>query len=144
MARAGLEDLGGSIDIVFFPKTYAKFSALLQSESPVLIKGNVAGEPTRPELHADEIMPLLDAWTRRTSRLSIVVAARDAGGERLASLRRVLDLVPGPVPVQLELRLESGAEAVFELPSHKVRVTQELVQDLDQILGTGAARCRVA
>ncbi|MBM4335607.1 MAG: DNA polymerase III subunit alpha [Deltaproteobacteria bacterium] len=144
MARASLEDLGGSIDIVFFPKTYAKFSALLQSESPVLIKGNVAGEPTRPELHADEIMPLLDAWTRRTSRLSIVVAACDAGGERLASLRRVLDLVPGPVPVQLELRLESGAEAVFELPSHKVRVTQELVQDLDQILGTGAARCRVA
>jgi hypothetical protein len=48
------------------------------------------------------------------------------------------------VPVRLELRLESGAEAVFELPSHKVRVTQELVQDLDQILGTGAARCRVA
>src|SRR5262249_11601311 len=36
MARASLEDLGGSLDVVFFPKTYAKFSALLQADAPVL------------------------------------------------------------------------------------------------------------
>jgi len=144
MARATLEDLGGSIDIVFFPKTYAKFSALLQAEAPVLIKGNVSGEPDRPELHADQIVRLADAWTQRTSRLSLVVAAIDADGERLAGLRRVLDLVPGPVPVCLELRLPSGAEAVFDLPRHKVRVSQELVHELDTIFGSGAARCRVA
>ena len=144
MARATLEDLGGTIDIVFFPKTYAKFSALLQAQAPVLIKGNVAGETERPELHADEIVQLADAWTQRTSRLSVVVPETTVDGERLASLRRVLDLVPGPVPVGLELRLASGAEAVFDLPRHKVRVTQELVHDLDRIFGNGAARCRVA
>ena len=48
MARASLEDLGGSLDVVFFPKTYAKFSALLQADTPVLVKGNVGGEPERP------------------------------------------------------------------------------------------------
>jgi DNA polymerase-3 subunit alpha len=144
MARATLEDLGGSIDIVFFPKTYAKFSALLQAETPVLIKGNVSGEPDRPELHADEIVRLADAWTQRTSRLSVVIAASAADQDRLAGLRRVLDLVPGPVPVCLELRLPNGAEAVFDLPRHKVRVSQELVHELDTIFGSGAARCRVA
>ncbi len=143
MARARLEDLGGSIDVVFFPKTYAKFSALLQSESPVLIKGNVAGEPTRPELHADEIVRLEDAWTLRTSRLAVRVSAHAASAERLAGLRRVLDLVPGPVPMHLEMRLPNGAEAIFDLPRHKVRVSQELVHDLDALFGTGAARCRV-
>ena len=75
MARASLEDLGGSLDIVFFPKTYAKFSALLQADKPVLVKGNVGGEPERPELHADEILPLADAWNQRTSRIVVEVAA---------------------------------------------------------------------
>jgi hypothetical protein len=73
MARASLEDLGGSIDIVFFPKTYAKFSAWLQAETPVLIKGNVSGEPDRPELHADEIVRLATPGPAH-SRLSVVVS----------------------------------------------------------------------
>jgi DNA polymerase-3 subunit alpha len=144
MARATLEDLGGTLDVVIFPKTYAKFSALLQAETPVLVKGNVAGEPDRPELHADEVVRLADAWTQRTSRLSVVVGADEAEGERLARLRRLFDLIPGPVPVSLELRLPSGAEAVFHLPKHKVRVTEELVREVDGIFGRRVARCRVA
>jgi hypothetical protein len=110
----------------------------------VLVKGNIAGEPDRPELHADEVVRLADAWTQRTSRLSVVVGVDEAEGERLAKLRRVLDLIPGPVPVSLELRLPSGAEAVFELPRHRVRVTEELVREVDGIFGRRVARCRVA
>jgi len=87
---------------------------------------------------------LADAWTQRTSRLSVVVDADAADKARLDGLRSVLDLVPGPVPVCLELRLPGGAEAVFDLPRHKVRVTEELVSKLDAIFGSGAARCRVA
>ena len=103
----------------------------------MLIKGNVSGEPDRPELHADEIVRLADAWTQRTSRLSVVVDAEVADASRLASLRGVLDLVPGPVPVCLELRLPGGAEAVFDLPRHKVRVTEELVLEARRHLRNG-------
>ena len=144
MARASLEDLGGSLDVVFFPKTYAKFSALLQADAPVLVKGNVGGEPERPELHADEILPLADAWNQRTSRMVIEAGAEELGGERLRELRRALDLVPGSVPVGVELALPGGAVAVFDLPRHRVRVSEKLVSELDGIFGRGATRCRVA
>ncbi len=138
MARALLEDLGGSLDVVFFPKTYAKFSALLQADAPVLVKGNVGGEPERPELHADEILPLADAWNQRTSRIVVQVAADEIGGERLRELRRALDLVPGSVPVGFELALPGGAVAVFDLPRHRVRVSEKLVSELDGIFARGA------
>src|SRR5262249_37743601 len=49
MARATLEDLGGTLDVGFFPKTYAKVSPLLPGEAPVLVEGNVAGQPERPQ-----------------------------------------------------------------------------------------------
>jgi DNA polymerase-3 subunit alpha len=144
MARATLEDLGGTLDVVFFPKTYAKFSALLQGDAPVLVKGNVAGEPERPELHADEIVRLADAWNQRTSRVVVAVKEEELSPERLGELRRALDLVPGTVPVSFELVLSAGASAVFDLPRHRVRVSQTLVQELDGIFGRGATRCRVA
>jgi DNA polymerase-3 subunit alpha len=144
MARASLEDLGGTLDIVFFPKTYAKFSALLQADAPVLVKGNVAGEPERPELHAEEILRLADAWNQRTSRVVVAVREDELGGGRLADLRRTLDLVPGSVPVSLELGLVTGAAAVFDLPRHRVRVSESLVREIDGIFGRGATRCRVA
>ncbi|HTO07074.1 MAG TPA: DNA polymerase III subunit alpha [Myxococcota bacterium] len=144
MARATLEDLGGTLDIVFFPKTYAKFSALLQGGGPVLVKGNVAGEPERPELHADEILRLEDAWNQRTSRVVVAVAEHELTDDRLAGLRRALDLVPGTVPVSFELALATGSAAVFDLPRHRVRVSESLVRELDGIFGRGATRCRVA
>jgi DNA polymerase-3 subunit alpha len=143
MARAALEDLGGALDVVFFPKTYAKFSALLQGGAPVLVKGNVAGEPERPELHADEILLLADAWNQRTSRLVVAVREEELSPERLTELRRALDLVPGSVPVSFELALPGGAVAVFDLPRHRVRVSESLVRELDAIFGRGATRCRV-
>jgi len=144
MARAALEDLGGTLDIVFFPKTYAKFSALLQADAPVLVKGNVAGEPERPELHAEEILKLADAWNQRTSRVVVAVREDELAGDRLAELRRTLDLVPGSVPVSFELGLATGAAAVFDLPRHRVRVSESLVREIDGIFGRGATRCRVA
>ena len=108
------------------------------------MKGNVGGEPERPELHADEILPLADAWNQRTSRIVVEVTADELAGERLRELRRALDLVPGTVPVGFELALPGGAVAVFDLPRHRVRVSEKLVSELDGIFGRGATRCRVA
>jgi DNA polymerase-3 subunit alpha len=144
MARATLEDLGGALDVVFFPKTYSKFSALLQGGEPVLVKGNVAGEPERPELHADEIVRLSDAWNQRTSRVVVEVKESELSPERMADLRRALDLVPGTVPVSLELALTAGTVAVLDLRGRPVRVSKQLVDDLDGIFGRRATRCRVA
>jgi len=104
----------------------------------------VAGEPERPELHAEEIVRLSDAWNQRTNRIVVAVREDEIRAERLAELRRALDLVPGSVPVSLELGLASGAAAVFDLPRHRVCVSESLVREIDGIFGRGATRCRVA
>ena len=47
-------------------------------------------------------------------------------------------------PELVTRELPGGAEAVFELPRHRVRVTEELVREVDGIFGRRVARCRVA
>jgi hypothetical protein len=63
--------------------------------------------------------------------------------ERLLELRKLLDLEPGEVPVRIELRLESGAEALLGLRRHRVRVSEELVRRLDRLFDAKVCECRV-
>jgi len=98
--------------------------------------------PVGPD--AEEILRLVDAWNQRTSRVVVAVNEDELSAERLAELRRALDLVPGGVPVSFELGLPGGTSAVFDLPRHRVCVSESLEHDLDGIFGRGATRCRVA
>ena len=144
MARARLEDLGGAIDAVIFPKVFDRCSVMLRSEAPVLIRGSLMRGGERPEIHVDEVVPLADAWQRCAQELTIELAAETATTERLRDLRAILDLMPGKVPVRVELRLSNGTQAVLALPRHPVSISEDLVRRVDRLFGARVARCRVA
>jgi DNA polymerase-3 subunit alpha len=141
MARAQLEDLHGTIGVVVFPKAYDRCAQLLRAEEPLFLRGTLEGEGERLELHVEEAILLRDAWTRCAKRLRIELVADTATEDRLRELRAVLDLSPGPVPVEIVLRLGTGAEAVLDLPHHRVAASQDLVDRLDALFGGKVARC---
>jgi DNA polymerase-3 subunit alpha len=59
MMMAGkLEDFTDAVDVVAFPRTYEEFSALLNDDSKVLIKGKWAGSEERPQLMISHVTPL--------------------------------------------------------------------------------------
>ncbi|MCP4005840.1 MAG: DNA polymerase III subunit alpha [bacterium] len=144
MARAQLENMSGTLGAVFFPKTYEKFAPLLRAEARLFLKGNLASESERPELHVDEVIPLEEAWSRCTTRLELRIPGEGATPERLAKLRSLLDLVPGPVPVGVELKLPNGAEAILDLKRHRVSVSDELVTRVESLFGEGVVACLVS
>jgi DNA polymerase-3 subunit alpha len=142
MARALLEDLHGTIPVVFFPEVFDRHAELLRASGPILIEGTLDPEAERPELLAREVLPLDEAYTLRTRVLQIRARSEETTEERLARGRAVLDLAPGDTPVLLRLALASGAEACLDLPRHRVRVTAGLVRELEEIFGRESVRCR--
>ncbi len=144
MARARLEDLNGTINTVFFPETYEKSAGLLRGEEPLFLKGTVVGEGDLRELHVQEAIPLDTVWDRRTIRLALQLEAAAVTKERLGSLRGILDHVPGPVPVNVELLLPSGAQAVLQLRRHRVAVGPELIGEIDALFEHPVTRCCLA
>ena len=143
MARARLEDMHGALSAVFFPTVFDRYASQLRTSEPLLLKGTLQLENERAELHVDEVIPLSEAWSRCTSELRVRLDAAVVSSDRLLELRKLLDLEPGDVPVCVQLRLASGAEAVLALRSHRVKVSQDLVRRVDQLFGAKVSECRV-
>ncbi len=142
MAKAVLEDLAGTLDVVIFPAVFDRYAEILRGTEPMLVRGQVQLETERPELQLEEVMPLSQAWSTAVRALELRVGAALVSRERLAALRALLDLAPGPVPVTLRIELDSGADALLELTRHKVSVTPDWVARVEALFGSRVVQCR--
>jgi len=143
MARAQFEDGTGALAAVFFPKIYDQTSALLRSGEPVVVRGNLQIEGERSEIHVDEVVPIEAAWNRFTKELVVVIPEKIAVVDRLEALRRLLDPVPGPIPVAIQIVLDSGVTVELVLQRHRVSVTEDLMERIDELFGGESVKCRV-
>jgi DNA polymerase-3 subunit alpha len=60
MAFATIEDYQGNIDLVIFPRTYAKFQDLIQWDNIIMVDGKVDARGSEPKVLADRITSELD------------------------------------------------------------------------------------
>ncbi len=142
MARAELEDTVGDIAVVFFPRTFDAHAELLRQEEPLLLEGTLQAESERREMIVKDAYLLSDGWTRCLKEFRIRVSAQDVTEARLESLRKLLDLVPGPTPVLLELRLQNGVDAVLTLKRHRVTAGEELIRQVNSLFEGKVSECR--
>jgi DNA polymerase-3 subunit alpha len=141
MARAVIEDLTGTADVVVFPKVFDRYSELLRAGDPVLARGSLGTQGDRAELQLDEVMPLENVWRDAVRELELRIEVERAARPRLEQLREILDLSPGEVPVSVRLLLPEGVEALLELTRHRVAVSADLVGRLDALFGAKVAEC---
>ena len=59
MAFATLEDIQGPIELVIFPRTWAKYGSLVQMESVLLVEGKPDAQSADPKVLVDSIKPIL-------------------------------------------------------------------------------------
>ena len=75
MAFATLEDIQGTIDLVIFPRTWAKFGQLVEIDRVLLVDGKVDNEGAEPKVLVDAI----------TTEFSKVVAVEQTSVDRMRS-----------------------------------------------------------
>ena len=141
MARAVLEDLSGTIDVVIFPAVFDQHAELLRTSEPMVVEGTLVTESERAEMHLERLVPLARAWDEAVRSLCVRVGSRLVSRERLGELRRILDLAPGEVQVSIAVELPNGAEAVLDLTRHRVSVSEELIQRVDGLFGARVVQC---
>jgi DNA polymerase-3 subunit alpha len=132
-AIATVEDLEGSIDVMFFPATYQLFALQLVEDTVVVVKGRldrrdegpqvIASELTVPDLDVDESGPV--AVRIRQSQCTPPIMDR---------LSEVLAAHPGPTEVHVHLE-GTTRTTVMSLPHHRVRRSSSLMADLKALLG---------
>ena len=112
MAVFTLEDLGGSIEVMVFPKVMSEQGFKLADDALVLVKGRVDGREDVAKLMCLDVT-VVEAVTDARPPMRIRINPSSASEDLIGHLKRVLLEHPGETPVMLHL----GEGQVLRLPA---------------------------
>ncbi|NLE64497.1 MAG: DNA polymerase III subunit alpha, partial [Elusimicrobia bacterium] len=140
MAILGVEDLEGSVEALVFPKAYQQAAPRIKEGAIVVVKGKVSREGEAPKIFIDEIGDISDIY--RMVRM-ITLDMTKAGPEKLALIRKKLELFPGKVPVHLRIDTKNHRSVEIKVGQGLfVAPNEVLMEEIKALVGEGA--CKVS
>jgi DNA polymerase-3 subunit alpha len=140
MAYVTLEDLKGSIPVIFFPDVYRSAYELLHGEEPLLIKGTLDIAEDSNKVIAAEVTLLASAAEKPHRAVYFTIDVQKTSAEDIATLGQRLKQYPGKCDCFIRF-LEGRSETVIYLgEAMKIDPSLPLKRDADLILGTGASQ----
>ena len=144
MARATLEDLEGTFEVLIFAKPFEEHSALLARAKsgddgagplPLLMIGSLeAGDP--PKIIMRNLMPLADAEQHLTTALRVRVKEEELSKDRLLAMRGMLESHRGDCPVFVHITIPGESETVIAVGGIRgVDASDGLRRQLDSLFG---------
>lgn len=138
MAFVSFEDMFGEMDLVVFPKTYAKYVHLLEEDKIILIKGVLSVDLERESvsIRVDEILDLGEAIERLTGGITVLIDASKSEPKRMFQLKTLLTKYSGNLPVRVSLEYPKEYRTVIRLPAeYSVRPSVDFLSQITQIPG---------
>jgi DNA polymerase-3 subunit alpha len=136
-ASAVLEDLEGSIEVLFFPQTYAQVAVSIAEDAIVVVKGRLDRREDVAKLIASDVaVPDLSS-SQRDTRGPVVVSlpAARCTPPVVERLKEVLATHPGTTEVHLQLVSGERKTALRVADGFRVAATPALMGDLKALLG---------
>jgi DNA polymerase III subunit alpha len=136
-ASATLEDLGGAVEVLFFPNTYELVGQYIAEDAIVVIKGRVDRRDDQPRLIAMDLsIPKITAAYEAKPVVLALPPAR-CTPPLVDRLREVLASHPGSAEVHVKL-VNGSRTTLLRLGPLRVAPTTALMADLKALLGVGA------
>ncbi|HEY7101645.1 MAG TPA: DNA polymerase III subunit alpha [Mycobacteriales bacterium] len=133
-ASAVLEDLEGSVEVLFFPQTYAQVAVNVAEDAIVVVKGRVDRREDVAKLIASELsVPDLSDGPR--GPVVVLLQAARCTPPVVERLKEVLATHPGTTEVQLQLVNGDRRTALRVADGYRVAATPALMGDLKALLG---------
>jgi DNA polymerase III subunit alpha len=133
-AAVTLEDMEGSVEVMFFGETYLAYSTVLAEDAVVVIRGRVRRRDETMQLQAIDVS-LPDVSQAADSPVVVSLAASRCTAPVVERLREVLTTHPGVTEVHLRLT-QPGRSTVMRLDDGlRVERSPSLFGDLKALLG---------
>ena len=138
-AIAQIEDLGGSIEALFFPSTYQTVSTMLAPDTVVTVRGRLNRRDGQVALYAQE-MTLPDVSSATHEAVTITLPTNRCTAPLVERFKAVLENHPGMSTVRLNLT-SPGREVRTQLDSSlRVEASAAFYSDIKALLGPGCLR----
>jgi DNA polymerase-3 subunit alpha len=138
MAFIKVEDFGGGIEVLVFPKVLKNSEDVIQKDNMVLIKGKVSEKDKILKILADQIQGIKPA-SKKIQGLFLTIP-RGSDKELLKRLKEIILTHQGNVPIILKIPQNGGFKEIKVKSS--VKVSETLLSKLTAILGTGKVEVR--
>ncbi len=146
MAFATVEDLGGSCEMIIFPKVMQAASVLLQEGTAVYVSARISLREDRPAQlvcesmrslpdalsHAEQAKPAKEGTPQKHIKSGLYLKISSMQDESYLRARRVMDIFEGNTPVILVL---SDGRRLMSPRNMWVEVNEPLIKELKNILG---------
>ncbi|MCL3860110.1 DNA polymerase III subunit alpha [Actinotalea sp. K2] len=133
-AAVTLEDIDGSIEIMFFGETYLAYSTALAEDAVITVRGRVRRRDEQLQLQAVEVW-LPDVSTAESAPVTITLPVVRCTPPVVERLREILSTHPGVTEVHLKLT-QPGRSTVMRLEEGlRIERSNALFGDLKALLG---------
>lgn len=136
-AIVSIEDFYGSVEVLFFPRTYRIAALDIAEDAVVLVKARINIREDRVSVFGDtlEVPDLVVGGIG--APLALTLLTRMCTIETVTALKQVLGRHPGPSDVHLRL-VNGDSSTVLRLDDHlRVETSSSLMGDLKALLGAG-------
>jgi DNA polymerase-3 subunit alpha len=138
MARFVLEDLEGRVPVTCFARAYQEQKDAIVEDAIVFLTGRLDGQSEEVALLAESVTPSQEIVDKEVE--AVVVRLTEAWQTTARCLDRIAETVarhPGRQRMQLEVMQGDTVYSVRADQTFSVRVTEELLDDLAEVVGPG-------
>ena len=138
MAKFKLENDGGTVDILVFPKSYnSNINKYLNIQSVVLVRGRVSTNDEKISIIADEIESLDDyekKSLRSIEKIILKLTSIGVDDKFIDRLKKLLHTHKGNTKVYMKILSKSNEEILIETP-YMIELSNKLFEELEKIIG---------
>jgi DNA polymerase-3 subunit alpha len=140
MAVFILDDVGASVEVVVFPETFGKHGPLIGADAMLLVRGKFEKDEESARIVATELLPIAALKERTTREVAIHLAVPPHGRTTFEAMAELFARHRGDRRVSLELAVR-GLRVRADV-AQRVKPSERLVAELEQICGTGTVELR--
>jgi DNA polymerase III subunit alpha len=140
-ARCKVEDFTGSVECVMWPDDFARHKDAFVEDRVCFVRGTVERNREEPGLVLTRVFSLEQARRELARELHLLVRLRQHSPVDVDALARLLARAPGPCPVVVTVKDDSGKRCVLRL-GHDYRVNPATFprEELEEVLGPGSVQ----
>ena len=144
MAMITIEDLDGQIDGVLFADALAdvnkKYPGAVEVESIVFLRGRIDRRRETPSIIVSDVIPVSESISRLTTGVALKLDESRHTADLIPQLQPIFKRNAGNVRVYLQVATQTQKVVLQLGKDYCVRPARGLVDDLEQILGSGAVQ----
>jgi len=128
-----IEDLGGVVEALVFPRTFQKVSRYIQPSTVVLVKGILNLKEDTPKIIVNDLFPFDEIYRLITAMNINLSGVRENIFE---SLKELLASSRGNTPIYMHLDTPQRSRVQLVVGENLyVKPSEKLIQDIEDLLG---------